>query len=80
MLRLLQANSLKCAIIATTEEVPPRAIGFVDAYDIAMTALDAMGWRDISDDKVAQMILEAKSFAQRDVCLIPGCNSNFCNL
>jgi CBS domain-containing protein len=70
-LQLLAANDLKCAVVANTFETPPRALNFVDTYDISMCVLDAIGWKsDLADERVGDMINAAMKFINKEVSLV----------
>jgi len=54
------------ALVVLKAETPPRAIGFVDGYDIAMTVLEATSWTEsINRETISNLLRDAKYFVSR---------------
>jgi CBS domain-containing protein len=70
-LKLLSSSAMRCAVVSTLNETPPRALFIVDAFDLAMTVLDAIGWtNNLADERVADMINAAREFLNRELSLV----------
>lgn len=68
LLNQLASNALRCALVVKNDVNPPRALTFVDAYDLAMSVLESTNWSpDLSCETVPKLLAEARYFLSKNI-------------